>query len=66
MAIVHKRTDRMFAVLFCLQWVFAVACAVADMRMPRMNGIQFIKQARSRAPDTVYICKCNGRTAIVA
>src|SRR3989304_5744596 len=31
------------------------AVIVTDMRMPKMDGVQFIKEARSRAPDTVYI-----------
>jgi CheY-like chemotaxis protein len=28
---------------------------ITDMRMPEMNGIQFIRQAREIAPDAVYI-----------
>jgi response regulator RpfG family c-di-GMP phosphodiesterase len=31
------------------------AAIVTDMRMPEMNGIQFIKQARMVAPDSVYL-----------
>ncbi len=31
------------------------AVAVTDMRMPQMDGIQFIENARKIAPDTVYI-----------
>jgi CheY-like chemotaxis protein len=31
------------------------AVVVTDMRMPKMDGVQFIKEARSRWPDTVYI-----------
>jgi CheY-like chemotaxis protein len=28
---------------------------VTDMRMPKMNGIQFIQAARAKSPDSVYI-----------
>src|SRR3990172_3914530 len=31
------------------------AVVVTDMRMPKMDGVQFIKEARSRWPDSVYI-----------
>ncbi len=31
------------------------AAVVTDMRMPQMNGIQFIRQARMVAPDSVYV-----------
>src|SRR3990172_6792426 len=31
------------------------AVVVTDMRMPKMDGVQFIKAARSKAPDSVYI-----------
>src|SRR5690606_29178283 len=31
------------------------AVVLTDMRMPGMNGIQFIQQARTLAPDTVYM-----------
>lgn len=31
------------------------AVVVTDMRMPQMNGIQFIRQARTIAPDSVYV-----------
>jgi CheY-like chemotaxis protein len=31
------------------------AVAVTDMRMPKMDGVQFIKEARKKSPDTVYI-----------
>lgn len=31
------------------------AVVVTDMRMPKMDGVQFIKQAQTRSPDTVYI-----------
>ncbi len=31
------------------------AVVVTDMRMPKMDGVQLIKEARSRWPDTVYI-----------
>ncbi|MBX3425536.1 MAG: response regulator [Pirellulales bacterium] len=33
----------------------AYSVVVSDMRMPKMNGIQFINEARKIAPDTVYI-----------
>ncbi len=31
------------------------AAVVTDMRMPQMNGIQFIRQARMVAPDSIYL-----------
>lgn len=31
------------------------AVVMTDMRMPGMNGVQFIQQARTVAPDTVYL-----------
>jgi CheY-like chemotaxis protein len=31
------------------------AVVVTDMRMPKMDGVQFIQAARAKAPDTVYI-----------
>ena len=31
------------------------AVVVTDMRMPTMNGVQLINQARTRWPDTIYI-----------
>ena len=31
------------------------AVVITDMRMPKMDGVQFIKAARSKAPDSVYI-----------
>lgn len=31
------------------------AVIVTDMRMPKMNGIQFIHAARAKSPDSVYI-----------
>ena len=31
------------------------AVVVTDMRMPKMDGVQFIREARIKSPDTVYI-----------
>src|SRR5690606_10702833 len=31
------------------------AVVVTDMRMPHMNGVQFVAQARKQWPDTVYM-----------
>jgi DNA-binding response OmpR family regulator len=31
------------------------AVVVTDMRMPKMDGLQFIKQAQAKSPETVYI-----------
>ena len=31
------------------------AVVMTDMRMPGMNGVQFIQQARTVAPDSVYL-----------
>lgn len=31
------------------------AVIVTDMRMPKMDGVQFIKEARAKSPDTVFI-----------
>lgn len=31
------------------------AVVVTDMRMPKMDGVQFIKEARAKSPDTVFI-----------
>ncbi len=31
------------------------AVAVTDMRMPKMDGVQFIRQARVVSPDTVFV-----------
>jgi CheY-like chemotaxis protein len=36
-----------------LQGPFAVI--VTDMRMPKMDGIEFIRSARAKSPDSVYI-----------
>jgi CheY-like chemotaxis protein len=36
-----------------MQGPFAVI--VTDMRMPKMDGIEFIRAARAKAPDSVYI-----------
>src|SRR3990172_8227431 len=32
-----------------------LAVVVPDMRMPKMDGVQFIKEARVKSPDTVFI-----------
>lgn len=31
-----------------------IAIAISDMRMPRMNGIQFVEQANKLRPDILY------------
>lgn len=39
---------------------------VSDMRMPRMNGVEFIQQARKLAFDTVYIMLTGNQDVVTA
>ncbi len=41
--------------LKCMQEKGPYAVVVSDLRMPHMDGIQFLAEARTRAPDTVRI-----------
>ena len=43
------------AALALIQSKGPYAVIVADMRMPRMNGVEFLVEARKRCPDTVRI-----------
>jgi CheY-like chemotaxis protein len=42
------------------------AVVVTDMRMPKMDGVQLIKEARGRWPDTVYIMLTGNQDQLTA